>query len=193
MTDLDPWADSELVWHYTNMAGAVGIHKLGAIRCHEIRLRESEYPIIWFSDRSTWEPTASRMDGLKLPHFRFGARRVKTIRWPDLARDAGMRWVNRKFLEKTGRACGANPAMWCGTLAMYYDAGSLLPQIETDSGWRTIDLEEVARRIDEVVEFRSKPILTSKGQFRATLTEIVPKSTLQASGATSGMFQEVTK
>ena len=87
-----------------------------------------------------------------------------------------MSWSCRKFLEKTGRASGANPSFWRGAVAYYYDAGSLVPQIEKDDGWGPVDLADLVRRIDDVVEFKSEPILSTKGQFRATRILMTPRS-----------------
>lgn len=142
----NPFAPENLVWHYTCAPAAALIGRDGVIRAHPGRAASSAYSIIWFADRDTYEPTAARMN-LSHTDCRFGVRRVLTLPWPELANRAGMPLAERKALETTGRAQGANPALWRGIVGGDLHAGSTLFQVFHEGKWHTNNLQSFSQAI----------------------------------------------
>jgi len=50
----------ETLWHYTTGQKLQGILKAGEIRPSTSHLDAGERPVVWFSSRPTWEPTATK-------------------------------------------------------------------------------------------------------------------------------------
>ena len=50
----------ETLWHYTTGQKLQGILKAGEIRPSTSHLDAGEKPVVWFSSRPTWEPTATK-------------------------------------------------------------------------------------------------------------------------------------
>ncbi len=115
-----------LVWHYAPWATLPQIVAAGALLPGEPG-RDGEAPLLWFSARQDWEPTATRhvMDGgrprpmtflehrQRLGCVRFGlpADDTRLLPWMDACRAAHMRFTDRRKLEASSRRVGANRPM----------------------------------------------------------------------------------
>lgn len=55
-----PGPPPETLWHYTTGQKLELILKTGEIRPSTARLDPDEKPVVWFSSRPTWEPTATK-------------------------------------------------------------------------------------------------------------------------------------
>jgi hypothetical protein len=119
-----------LVWHYTSWATLPRIVAAGRLLPGDAQ-DPGETPMLWFSARQDWEPTATaqvvdgaqpRMLTLQEHRQRFGCVRFglpggdpRLSPWELACRAAGMGLTRRRKLEAWSRQAGANPADWFGT------------------------------------------------------------------------------
>lgn len=123
-----------LVWHYT-----VGV-KLSFIRLTGALLPASsehdslrERPVLWFSRRQNWEPTATKLIGSDkgavyrpsvaelhqmMGLYRFGlhAQDPRLVPWGRLPKLAGISFSDAKRMAKNAEQLGAAPFDWLGSL-----------------------------------------------------------------------------
>jgi hypothetical protein len=119
-----------LVWHYTSWATLPRIVAAGKLLPGNAQ-DPSETPMLWFSARQDWEPSASAqvVDGgqprtlsLQEHRQRFGCVRFglpsgdpRLSPWAQACRAAGMGLTRRRKLEEWSRRIGANTGDWFGT------------------------------------------------------------------------------
>ncbi|MBN9407231.1 MAG: hypothetical protein J0I00_17635 [Burkholderiales bacterium] len=138
-----------LAWHYTIHDKRAAIDAAGELRPADAFIGANERPVIWFSLNQRWEPTASK----GIIDAKTGARRTATIaemvelgggpllRYgiaPRLllpsnelrlrARISGRMW---RGMVASGRAIGANPSDWFGSLQPVAVAQCVV-QVSTD-------------------------------------------------------------
>ncbi len=147
-----------LVWHYAPWATLPQIVAAGALLPGEPG-RDGEAPLLWFSARQDWEPTATRhvMDGgrprpmtflehrQRLGCVRFGlpADDTRLLPWMDACRAAHMRFTDRRKLEASSRRVGANPLEWSASMEAIALAG-LRFQVLAET-WGEDDMSACAR------------------------------------------------
>ena len=121
-----------IVWHYTIGSRLKAIREYGALRPATAGVPAHELPVLWFSSRRDFEPTARKMlvnsDGQlrrlsvdETAHWgegliRFGISSDRCIRWPDLRRRCHMRSKDARQLEAAAHAIGAIPTQWFGVI-----------------------------------------------------------------------------
>ena len=121
----------KIYWHYTTGDCVAGIRESREIRPATAYIPANEKPVVWFTQSSIWDNTASK----RLVNPVSGDSRVMTlaemndncggifriqvdnsvlIPWPALASAANitLRW--RKMLEESARAMGSVPGLWAG-------------------------------------------------------------------------------
>ncbi len=121
----------QIAWHYTTARHFQSIMEDGLIRPAILYVPVNERPVVWFSLAPHWEPTASPMimkNGI--PHMatmreirseaghllRFGVPKSGLIPWKKLRKAANIDPELFRALAKSGRAQGANPANWYGSI-----------------------------------------------------------------------------
>lgn len=146
-----------IAWHYTTGDKAVLILESGELRPTDCNVPAWEEPVLWFSLRQSWEPTATKgfvdartgrrrdatlteMHRLGGGVVRFGVDAARLIRWPALAKAAHMRSATARGLEKSGRSKGAVPSDWLGSLQPVPLADVLHLQQFNGETWRDLPL-----------------------------------------------------
>lgn len=121
-----------LAWHYTVGQRLERIRQDGVIRPATAFVPGNERPIVWFTLADCWEETANKNvvgPGGKVISldrhgtaaaggglYRLGLPLSQLIRWPALAKAAGIRMATRQKLESIARRKGGMPSLWCGSL-----------------------------------------------------------------------------
>lgn len=121
-----------LVWHYSVGMCLREIIRSGTLLPATAFVPEQEAPVLWFSSRQTYEPTARKMlmtsDGkvrsLSIKEtaahcgglVRFGVDVGLTMPWSRLRVAAGIRRYEARLLERTARRDGADPDQWHGII-----------------------------------------------------------------------------
>lgn len=144
----------KIAWHYTTGQKAIQILESAELRPTDNYIEQKEKPILWFSTNQHWELSANKM--LLLPNgslrglsmeemggygcglFRFGIPFDKVLRWPNLARMAGMKSKVKRALEDAGQKMGADFGEWCGLLKPV-SIFELYGQVMTSKGWADIN------------------------------------------------------
>jgi hypothetical protein len=137
-----------IAWHYTKAVHVRSILRDGVIRPATAFLPEGETPVVWFSTRQHWEPTAGmgHVDAGGLLRtcsmeetarhcggvWRFGLAITALTPWRELKRATGISPRMARALESAARSHGADPSLWYGSLtpvavdrcaAQVFDAG----------------------------------------------------------------------
>lgn len=118
-----------IAWHYTVGLHSVDILRGGFIKTATFRMPEGEKPIVWFSTRQNWEPTATKAwkrDGnlMTVPQmierangvWRFGLSAAELLPWKSLQGAACMELDVAHALTRAARKIGADPFFWYGSL-----------------------------------------------------------------------------
>src|SRR5437867_969614 len=118
---------NDLVWHYTVGRYARKIEATQLLLPATNGVPEHERPVVWFSARQDFEPTARKLWKQADAVFsltkvetaelggglvRYGLPRESALRWPALCRAAGIRTGQQRRLERAGRRQGADPIDW---------------------------------------------------------------------------------
>lgn len=119
-------------WHYTIGERLPAIFESGELRPSDSHIANGEKPILWFSTRPDFEPTATKMGlsvdgsyrGLSVKEteqeggglFRFGVSIDRVTSWPRIGSLAGIKTKIKKSLEDVGIRKGASPRQWYGSL-----------------------------------------------------------------------------
>jgi hypothetical protein len=121
-----------IAWHYTVGARAADILRDGFIRAATEGVPAGELPIVWFSTRQVWEPTATKgyvIDGVRREAtmremiedgdglWRFGIPVSGLLAWGPLQQAAGMTRETARRLARAAQRQGADQFFWYGTLA----------------------------------------------------------------------------
>lgn len=120
-------ARATLLWHYTVAARLRQILESGAIRRATAGLRKGERAGVWFSQRETWEPTATKwlrgqdgqfrpatmeeMGAMGLARIGVDPDDVRTT-WAQHRRFGGLPWPDGDAVERSARHQGADPDAW---------------------------------------------------------------------------------
>ena len=120
-----------IAWHYTIGKHAASIIEGGVIRGATEHVPTGEMPVVWFSLRQHWEPTANKMirsadgtvrfgtmaDTIRIGGgWRFGLPVSELLPYRDLKRAANISGETARGLERVARRQGADPALWYGSL-----------------------------------------------------------------------------
>jgi hypothetical protein len=150
---------NRIAWHYTIGKHAPSIMDDGVIRCATGYVPIGETPVVWFSLRQYWEPTANKggtRDGVIVTlsaretwqrgggGWRFGVAATELLPYRDLKRAANICPDTVRGLERAGRKMGADPALWYGSLAPVETSRCIIQMLDIEAGeWR--DLEAAPR------------------------------------------------
>lgn len=115
------------VWHYAPWEYLRAIVAYGALMPSNAAA-EREFPLLWFSARQDWEPTATKLlrtsNGIrsmtlaeqkaKFGCVRFGlpADDSRLVSWPEACKLARTGLKKRRQMEAAGRRQGASPDDW---------------------------------------------------------------------------------
>lgn len=139
-----------MAWHYTVGLKLPLIRESGTLRPADAYIAPGERPILWFSTNQYWEKTAAkavreagstRMLSMRETAergkglYRFGLPAEQLTRWPEIGKQAGIRAAMRNALMRVGRAKGANPAEWYGTLGEMPVDGLLFQRLADFCRW----------------------------------------------------------
>lgn len=121
-----------IAWHYTIGLHATGILRDGVIRGATEGVPLHERPVVWFSTRQSWEPTATkgmidRLSGRRrdatmeemFAHgglWRFGVPASELLPWRKLREAAGITSETANGLLRAAKRAGADPFFWYGSL-----------------------------------------------------------------------------
>jgi hypothetical protein len=148
------------LWHYTTRQKLAQILAAGVIQPSTARIEPHEKPIVWFSSRPTWEPTATKcpfagkLGQLVTASVQGGLVRISVppstapYIFPQLPLIAGTTPATCIGLLMAGVDLGADPDQWRFTpepvpMSLFREVE--LFDFERDS-WRAIDMAELARR-----------------------------------------------
>jgi hypothetical protein len=149
-----------VLYHYTTVEKLRSIIKSGGIRPSNARIEPSEKPVVWFSSRPTWEPTATKcpltgkLGQLVTASAQGGLARISVP--PDAApyifsqlpRVAGTTTATCIGLLVSGLDLGADPDQWRFTPEPV--PVSLFHEVElfdfVHDMWRAVDMAELACR-----------------------------------------------
>jgi len=119
-----------LAWHYTLGVKATDILRDGFIR-GATAVPTGDRPIIWFSLRQIWEPTATkgRMFAGERPDltlaemideghglWRFGVPKIDLLAWKPLQQKAAISRDMARVLVREAQRAGTDPKFWYGSL-----------------------------------------------------------------------------
>ncbi|MGH3626908.1 MAG: hypothetical protein ACRET2_02630 [Steroidobacteraceae bacterium] len=117
---------SMMAWHYTVGKHAENIRRDGFIRPATLHVRPPEKPIVWFSTRQDWEPTATpawerNYNMMTVPMmmelagglWRFGMDSAEFLPWGRLKEAAR---IPKKVLRGLEKAARGDPYCWYGSL-----------------------------------------------------------------------------
>jgi hypothetical protein len=120
-----------LAWHYTVGVKASDILRDGFIRGATGDVPTGERPIVWFSTRQIWEPTATKgkmvadlqsettmSELIEEGHglWRFGVPKIDLLAWKSLQREAAMSRDTARALARAAHKFGANANFWYGAV-----------------------------------------------------------------------------
>lgn len=137
-----------MLWHYTTMNCLSGIIRDGVIRPATAGVPGNERPIVWFSRRPTWEPTATKAivrSGMirraTLEEMGVLARigvapEVASFNWDQLRRQSGMRSGDARRLERAAIDQASFPGDWYGTFDPVPREKWLVIQTCHDAHWK---------------------------------------------------------
>lgn len=119
--------EQRLYWHYAPWARLDQIVQDGYLRPSNTGA-ENETPLLWFSARQDWEPTASKLAGNatslwrmtlqeqrdSIGCIRFGLRHnhPRLLPWAAACKLAGTSFTSRRKLEAVGKRIGGSPSDW---------------------------------------------------------------------------------
>lgn len=120
---------AEYAWHYTVGSRALQIRETGFIMPATAYVPEGEIPVVWFSTRQHWEPTANKATvengerrSLTFAEtidrggggYRFGLSPTRLIPWKQLVDEAQIRPEMAAALIRAAKRSGADPMFWYG-------------------------------------------------------------------------------
>ena len=142
----------KIAWHYTINDRAVHILKDGIIRAATANVPANETPIVWFSTRQHWEPTANKamiddsgnVSSLTMQEtiqlgggaWRFGLDTEKLIYYRKIIQVANITRRMAKALEQTALDAGADPTCWWGAIEPVNVSDCIVEQLDGDN-WVT--------------------------------------------------------
>jgi len=148
------------LWHYTTIEKLKLIINGGIIRPSTARLDANERPVVWFSARSTWEPTATKcplagkLGQIVTAAAQGGLARIRVppstapFTFPQLPLVAGTSPATCVGLLLAGLELGADPDHW--RFATEPVPVALFREVELfdfdQDRWRVIDMAELACR-----------------------------------------------
>ena len=121
-------------FHYTFGTKLPAIVASRALLPLAIDLEPGERPVIWFSANPNWEQTATKLifspqtgrvqrptrfelhQMIGVYRFRVDSQDGRLVPWPKIRRAAGISDDMTRTLVRNGRAVGADPKEWSGTL-----------------------------------------------------------------------------
>lgn len=119
-------------WHYTTGDRAALILSDGVIKAATAFVPDGEKPVVWFSTRQRWEPTATKgiigPDGIRrdatldemIEHggglYRFGLPASELIPWNQIPAATGMSRDMARALVKAACRKGADPSFWFASM-----------------------------------------------------------------------------
>lgn len=119
-------------WHYTVGAKMRLIESSGVLKPAVAFVPAGEIPVVWFSSRQVWEPTANKMVALGNGQlvvlnfsettsqlgggFRFGLPAHQLLPWRHLRNAARISAATQAQLTQSARRQGADPSSWAGAL-----------------------------------------------------------------------------
>lgn len=153
--------------HFTVGTKLPAIAATGALRPSGIDLEPGERAVLWFSTNVEWEQTATKLlfnpctGQVQRPSmfdlhrmlgvYRFGlvADDARLVPWPKLRRAAGIGDALTRRLVRNGRAVGARPEQWSGSLVAIGVGEMTFETWSTLCGWAPADLrvEADARKV----------------------------------------------
>lgn len=138
------------IWHYTIGDRAALILSDQLIKPATAGVPIGETPVVWFSARQHWEPTANKM--IQTPPkgelrrltfeqtirlggggWRFGISWGLALPWRELIQAANIKTARE--LANRGRKWGADPGMWYGTLGPVQLDSTVAVQRLVDGEW----------------------------------------------------------
>lgn len=127
-----PKVGTRLVWHYTVGALMDPIRAAGELACATENVPPGEKPVLWFSARQHWEPTANKgftgSDGVQRllsfeetiaygkGGYRFGVAPEGLIPWRLIPEQSGMSDQMKLGLVRSAKSVGADPSFWYGSM-----------------------------------------------------------------------------
>jgi hypothetical protein len=143
---------AKMAWHYTIGLYADSIRDSGELRPATAGVPAGETPVVWFSTRQLWEPTANKgcIDsaghriGLTFKQtvehggggWRFGVPSDELIPWKRLIDEARIAPDFARGLVKSAQRSGADPAFWYGSLQSVLIARCLIERLDGESWTR---------------------------------------------------------
>jgi hypothetical protein len=117
-----------LVWHYTVFDRLVSIEAAGEIVPATVAVAARERPAVWFSRRSTWEPTATKgviergvnrnmtipemVESGGGPLVRIGIESSGLMGWTFHVAKSGIKRRTARLLERVACEVGGDPSDW---------------------------------------------------------------------------------
>jgi hypothetical protein len=148
-----------MAWHYTIGLRAQSILSDGLIRPATAGVPAGETPVVWFSTRQHWEPTANKAmakDGLYIRRltfeetierggggWRFGLPVDRLVAWRNLSRLANISRETANGLVRAARKSGADPAFWYAALGPVVVAECVIERLDGDE-WHRLVSSKVA-------------------------------------------------
>jgi hypothetical protein len=135
-------------WHYTIGLRASKILADGTIMPATAGVPAHERPVVWFSTRQHWEPTATKgkiVNGVRSEMtlaemirdccglWRFGIQIRELLPWRELQTAAGITKETAQRLVRNGRKRGADPACWYGALDPVPVANCQIQRLDDDA------------------------------------------------------------
>jgi hypothetical protein len=176
-----------IAWHYTVGLKLPAIRESGVLRPTDACIESYEKPVCWFSVNPYWEPTSAKIshqsfiaavtsedraafrrfmqetaevgEGL----YRFGMPTSGLIRWPEIGKRANIKAFMRNALMRSGRAQGAEPSQWYGTLHEVPIEGLIFQQLVDFRYWAT--KEKLLHREQQLVAIAGMEIHVSMIPF----------------------------
>lgn len=153
-----------VAWHYTTGTKVVEIVKDGFLKPSSVHVDPPEHPILWFSIREDFEPTASKavvvergalprtlsvVEGVRSGRglYRFGVGTSRLIPWLILRKRARMPKRIAKGLVAAGRKLGSNPNHWFGSLKPIRVDDCIIETARPlgDESWEWVPLPDVPK------------------------------------------------
>jgi hypothetical protein len=172
--------------HFTVGTKLPAIAATGALQPSGIDLEPGERAVVWFSTHIEWEQTATKLlfnpctGQVKRPSmldlhcmlglYRFGlvAGDARLVPWPKLRRAAAISDDVTRRLVRNGRAVGARPEQWSGSLVPIRVSVLTFETWGPLSGWVPADLRaEANARRTLAATIRH----ATAGQIRTAVTE----------------------
>ena len=148
------------LWHYTTVEKLRSIINSGHIKPSTAKLEPDEKPVVWFSSRPTWEPTATKcpltgkLGQIVTASAQGGLARISVppstapFIFPQLPLLAGTSPATCIGLLLAGLELGANPDHW--RFAIEPVPVALFREVELfdfdQDRWRAIDMSDLACR-----------------------------------------------